>query len=86
MIKQFLVEVFVDVSIEDSKLHRVLNDYRSSINSEATLDDVFKQIAYNEVNGGGFCEGVGEPNKDFTIADFTIDSVEEIEDDINWNC
>jgi hypothetical protein len=78
MIKKFLVEVFVDVEIKNSKLHKVLNDYRSSINSEATLDDVFKQIAYNEVNGGGFCEGVGEPNEDFIIADFTIDSVEDI--------
>lgn len=85
MIKQFLVEVFVDISIEDSKLHRVLNDYRSNINSKATLDDVFKQIAYNEVNGGGFCEGVGEPNKDFTIADFTIDSIEEVLDNWKWH-
>lgn len=78
MTKNFLVEVFVDVAIEDSKLHSALNDYRESINSGATLDDVFKQIAYNEVNGGGFCEGVGEPNKDFMITDFAIDSVEDI--------
>lgn len=66
MKKDMIVEVWVDVEIEDSKIEQALKDYRECIKTNATIDDVFSQIAYNEVNGGGFCEGVGENGKEFT--------------------
>jgi|WetSurMetagenome_2_1015567.scaffolds.fasta_scaffold03390_8 hypothetical protein len=67
MKKSFVVEVFVDIEIEDSKVEQIVEEYRKYMYnaSNASINDVFSQIAYNEVNGGGFCEGVGENGEDF---------------------
>ena len=65
MKKSFIVEVCIDVEIADDKLEQALKDYRGCIKTNATISDVFAQVAYNEANGGGFCEGVGENGKDF---------------------
>lgn len=77
MKKSFIVEVFVDVEIEDSKIEQALKDYRECIKENAGIDDVFKQVAYNEVIGGEFCEGVGENGKDFKAEITDMECVEE---------
>lgn len=78
MRKSFIVEVYVHVEIEDSKLEQALKDYRECIKATATIDDVFAQVAYNEANGGGFCEGVGENGKEFKA------EITGIECEANW--
>jgi len=66
MKKSFTVEVYVDVEIDDSELDQALKDYRECINSEATIDFIFQQIAYlTAVVGDDFHEGIGENGKDF---------------------
>ncbi len=75
MHKRFTVEIRVSVDIPDDKLDEILKDYRESISSNATIDDVFKQVAWNEARHGDFCEGVGENGVDFTAAVLDTETV-----------
>jgi len=77
VIKYFTVEIRVSVDIDDDKLDETLKDYRESISSNATIDDVFKQVAWNEARHGDFCEGVGTNGEDFTAV---VTSTETIPD------
>ena len=77
MKKKYIVEVYVDVEIEDAKLEQALKDYRECINSNATIENVFAQVAYNEANGGGFCEGVGENGSEFKAEITSMECEEE---------
>lgn len=76
MKKSFIVEIYVDVEIDDSKIEEILKDYQSSIYEGATIQDVMEHIAWNEADGGGFCEGVGDNGKDY-IARVTGNNVME---------
>lgn len=76
MKKSFTVEVYVDVEIPDDKIEEIVKDYRSCISETADIDEIMKQIAWNEARYGGFCEGVGENNTDF-IATVTGDYTSE---------
>jgi len=78
VLKNFIVEVYVEIEIEDSKLEQALKDYRECVKSNATINDVFLQVAYNEANGGGFCEGVGENGKQFAATITGMECEEEI--------
>jgi len=48
MKKSFTVEVYVDVEIPDGKIEEIVKDYRSCISETADINEVMKQIAWNE--------------------------------------
>ena len=77
MKRTIIVETCIVVEIDDSKIPELLKGYRASIKTGATITDLFFQVAYNEVNGGGFCEGIGEPDKDFTVEITSVECVDE---------
>ncbi len=76
MTKVFSVDFTVEVEIDDDKIDEILKDFRSSISSNATVYDIFSQIAWNEVKFGGFCEGIGEEGVDFNAKVLGCDTEE----------
>ena len=81
MKKTFILECTVEVEIDESRFDDLLKDFRECIKSTATIDTIFRQVAYNEANGGGFCEGVGENGKDFKAGITELEITEELEGD-----
>ena len=59
---QKTVEISVD--IPDDEIDNVLQEFKVVIDSNATLDDVFKQIAYLVMDGYDFVEGIGNVSID----------------------
>ncbi len=81
MKKTFVLECTVEVDIDESRFDDLLKGFRECINSDATINDIFRQVAYNEANGGGFCEGVGENGKDFKAGITDLEIADELEED-----
>lgn len=67
MKKKVIMTICVEVEILDDQVDQTVKDYREIIDSNATIDDVFLQIALNHIKFGGFCEGVGDPGLNFTV-------------------
>jgi hypothetical protein len=83
MKKRVSITRYVDtiIEIDDDKIESLLAGYRESICSEATVDDLFEQIAYTEaILQDDFVEGIGERYEDFNYSEDSTDTEYELID------
>lgn len=78
MKKTIIVECEVEVEMDDKKIGINLMDYQNIVDSTADIEDMFEQVAWNEVRHGGFCEGVGENGTNFTAKIVRTETYESV--------
>ena len=80
MKKKVIVTMTAEFEIEIPDEETVLHDYRSGIQSNADMNDIFEAVAWNETIDSSFTEGVGREDKDYIILSAEYDYDYETED------
>ena len=80
MKKRVTVTMTAIFEIEIPDEETVLHDFRSSIQTNADMNDIFEVVAWNETIDSNFSEGIGRLDEDYMVHEADYDYEYETED------